>query len=89
MRLDHPDQFLDHVHIGGFERALLQAAKSVQAGRARLRGAACRRLQCEVLAACLQASRVDEIDELQRANLGRRRLSGHLDTDRAVAADRD
>src|SRR3546814_2153846 len=33
LRLDHVDQFFDDVDVGAFERALLQAAEAVRAGR--------------------------------------------------------
>src|SRR3546814_6678864 len=40
LRLDHVDQFFDDVDVGAFERALLQAAEAVRAGRRGLRRAA-------------------------------------------------
>src|SRR3546814_17625312 len=61
LRLDHVDQFFDDVDVGAFERALLQAAEAVRAGRRGLRRAAGGGFGIEVFALRLQTRGIDEI----------------------------
>src|SRR5690606_34251211 len=68
--------------------ALHEQAETVQPRRAGLRRAARDRLDVQVLAAGLEACRIHEVDDLQRADLHRVGLSRERDRDDAVAADR-
>ena len=89
LRLDHVDQFLGHIDVGGFHVALADHAGAVGARRIGARVAGGGGLGIQVLAAALQAGRIDEGGQLQLADLGRVGAAGLGHRHRAVAADRD
>lgn len=80
-------RLLDHVHVRGFQIALLNRAQAVGAGCALLGLARGGRLDVEVLAARLQACGIDELAHCDIAHLLRRGLAGHGDADHAVMAN--
>ncbi len=78
LRLDHVDQFLDHVDIGRLDIALSQGARAVLAGNGLVGRPGGVRLDIQVLPHALQAGRVQKSGQLQLA---------HLDTGGAASLD--
>src|SRR5690606_32911154 len=76
--LDHVDQLLGDIDVGSLQRPLMDAPQAFQTGRADQRRAAGRGLLVEVLAYRLQPGRIDEIRQLNDADLGAGRLSRQL-----------
>src|SRR5262249_49971945 len=86
---DHVDHFLNDVDVGGFYRALHDSAQAGESGVAGRGRAARSGFDQQVAANRLQPRGVDEIRELQGADLSGRGLSGDLHADDTIAADRD
>src|SRR5450755_1285939 len=89
LRLDHVDHFLDDVDVRRLGESLADQASTVGPRRIGGGGARGRRLDLEVFSARLQAGGIDEVGDLDGADLCRCRLVRLRDTDGSVTADGD
>src|SRR5258708_21979046 len=87
---DHLNKFADHIHVGVFQHALLDAAQSFTASRRANNGiSGSSRFQEIIVPRAVQPARIGKGGQLNSANLLRLLLIGKSDADRAITAAGD